>query len=123
MGPFHRETHPVTHRMRTDMAESKPKASKKTAPREYKHTLSRQLRDVIESRQLTAYALGKQAEVDATIVARFLSGERDLRLATADRIAASLGLRLVEIGRPKENTRSPRTMIGGPTGPNQGGGH
>jgi hypothetical protein len=28
------------------------------------------------------------------MVARFLSGERDIRLATADAIAAALGLRL-----------------------------
>jgi hypothetical protein len=35
------------------------------------------------------------------MVARFVSGERDLRLGTVDRIAAALGLRLVEVGRAK----------------------
>ncbi len=113
MGPFHRETHPVTHRMRTNMAKSKPKTSKKTASVEVKHTLSRQLRDVIESRELTAYALGKEAGVDATVVGRFLSGERDLRLATADRIALALGLRLVEVARAGAKARPARPRTEG----------
>jgi transcriptional regulator with XRE-family HTH domain len=93
--------------MRTSMARSKPKTSKNVAPRENKHTLSRQLRDVIESRGLTAYALGKEADVDATVVGRFLSGERDLRLATADRLATALGLRLVEVARQKRRGLTP----------------
>ena len=86
--------------------------TKKPASREGKHTLSRQLRDVIESRGLTAYALGKQAEVDATVIGRFLSGERDLRMATADRIAAALGLRLVEVAQPKGKGRTPGAKAG-----------
>ncbi len=103
MGPFHGETHPVTHRMRTIMAKSK---HKQPVARETKHTLSCQLREVIESRGLTAYALGKEAEVDPTVIGRFLSGERDLRLATADRLALALSLRLVEVARAVRKTRS-----------------
>lgn len=110
MGPFHREENPVSHRMRAFMARSKPKQS---VPREVKHTLSYQLREVIESRELTAYALGKEAGVDATVVGRFLSGERDLRLATADRLASALGLRLVEVAKPRVGVRSPRPKSGG----------
>jgi hypothetical protein len=69
------------------------------APRSLsRHTLSGQLRDVIESRGLSAYALGKLAEVDPGVVSRFLTGERDIRMETADRLAVALGLRLVEVG-------------------------
>lgn len=69
------------------------------APRSLaRHTLSGQLRDVIESRGLSAYALGKLAEVDPGVVSRFLTGERDIRMETADRLAVALGLRLVELG-------------------------
>jgi hypothetical protein len=41
------------------------------------------------------------------MVQRFLTGERDLRLASVDRIAEALGLRLVETARGKGRTRSP----------------
>lgn len=80
--------------------------AKKTAdsPRA-KHTLSGQIRDVIESRGVTLAELAKLSEVDATVIGRFLSGERDLRLATADKIAAALGLRLVEVAMPKAKAR------------------
>jgi transcriptional regulator with XRE-family HTH domain len=54
------------------------------------------LRRIIASRGLTAYALGKAAGVDAGVVKRFLNGERGLSLATLDKIAAALDLRLVE---------------------------
>jgi hypothetical protein len=39
------------------------------------------------------------------MVARFVSGERDLRLGTVDRIASALGLRLVEVGRARGRIR------------------
>ena len=57
--------------------------------------------DVIDSRGLTPYAVAKLSDIDPGMVARFVSGERDLRLASVDRIAAALGLRLVEVGRAK----------------------
>lgn len=86
---------------------------KKAAPREAsKHTLSRSLRDVIESRGLTAYALGKESGVDPTVIGRFLAGERDLRLGTADRLAAALGLRLVEVARPGGRGRPAKPAAG-----------
>ncbi len=69
-----------------------------------RHTVSQQLRDVIDSRGLTPYAVAKLAGIDPGMVARFVSGERDLRLETVDRIAQALGLRLVEVGRAKGRT-------------------
>ncbi len=88
-------------------------AKKQPAPRVDKHTLSYQLREIIASRGLTAYALGQEAGVDATVVGRFLSGERDLRLGTADRLAAALGLRLVEVARPGKGRGRPRGPAAG----------
>jgi transcriptional regulator with XRE-family HTH domain len=66
-----------------------------------RHTVSQQLRDVIRHRGLTAYALARDAGIDPGMVSRFLTGERSLRLDSVDRIAAALGLRLVEVGRAK----------------------
>ena len=61
------------------------------------HDLAHQLRQLIESRGLTAYAVGQLADVDPGVVKRFLTGTRDIRLDTAGRIATALGLRLVEV--------------------------
>jgi transcriptional regulator with XRE-family HTH domain len=66
-----------------------------------RHTVSGQLRDVIESRGQTHTELGKLSGVDPTVISRFVSGEREIRNGTFDRLAAALGLRLVEVARPK----------------------
>ena len=73
-----------------------------------RHSLTSQLRDIIESRQLTAYAVGKLADVDPGVVSRFLTGERDIRMETADRLGAALGLRLTEVGRVRGRAPLPR---------------
>ena len=73
------------------------------------HGLADQLREIIASRGLTAYGLGRDAGVDAGVIHRFLAGERDIRLETAGRIAAALGLRLVEVaGRRGKAPARPR---------------
>ena len=46
---------------------------------------------------MTAYTLGRQAGVDPGVISRFLTGQRDIRLATADRLAQALSLQLVEV--------------------------
>jgi hypothetical protein len=43
--------------------------------------------------------VARLADVDPGVVSRFLAGVRDIRLATADRLAAALGVRLVEVGQ------------------------
>ena len=40
------------------------------------------------------YRLAKESGVSQPIIYRFVSGERDIRLETADKLAAALGLRL-----------------------------
>jgi len=58
---------------------------------------SETLRRIIKARGLTAYAVAKLAGVARPDpVQRFLKNERTLRLDTFDKIAAGLGLRLVE---------------------------
>ena len=44
----------------------------------------------------TSYQLAKEAGVSQIMISRFLSGKRDLRLATADKLAHVLELKLVE---------------------------
>jgi transcriptional regulator with XRE-family HTH domain len=65
-----------------------------------RHGLSYQIAQVIESRSLTAYAVARLAGLDPGVVARWRDGRRGLTLASAERIAAALGLRLVEVAAP-----------------------
>lgn len=58
-------------------------------------TLSASLRSAIIASGQTSYALGKAATVSPILIDRFLRGERDMRLATADKIVAALGARLL----------------------------
>ena len=55
------------------------------------------LKRAITKSGLTHYAIGKLAACNPSQVDRFISGERDLGLETAGRIAAALGLHLVTI--------------------------
>jgi plasmid maintenance system antidote protein VapI len=64
-------------------------------------TVSEQLKQAIQS-QGTAYRAGKASGVAATVIQRFLNGERDLRLATADKLCAVLGLELRPVGKTRK---------------------
>jgi hypothetical protein len=71
--------------------------SKKTKPKPATPlTISDQLRVIIADSGKTAYAVGKLADVDPGMVQRFLTGERGLRVATLDKIAGAMRLRLCQ---------------------------
>jgi hypothetical protein len=57
-------------------------------------TISGQLNADIVASGLTHYAIGKAAGVSSGMILRFMAGERDLRLGTVERVAATLGLHL-----------------------------
>jgi DNA-binding phage protein len=59
-------------------------------------TLSETILAIMQARGITPYALGKAAGVNATVIQRFVNGERGLTLATADKVVKALGLILVE---------------------------
>ncbi len=63
------------------------------------NTLSDTLRDAIQSSGMTAYALANQAGLSQSVLSRFTSGERDISLSTAGKLAAVLGLELRRIRR------------------------
>jgi plasmid maintenance system antidote protein VapI len=58
--------------------------------------IDEQLRAAIRDSGLTHYRIGKDAGVAPHIIDRFVSGERDLRLATAAKIGKVLGLGLTK---------------------------
>jgi hypothetical protein len=58
------------------------------------HVLSEALRKAIRESGKSVYQIAKEADVSPIVISRFLSGERDIRLATADKMAEALGLAL-----------------------------
>ena len=62
-----------------------------------------QLRQAIRDTKETPYAIGKASGIDKSQISRMLSGERDPRIGTVERLADYLGYELVL--RPKARTR------------------
>ncbi len=56
--------------------------------------LSQALRDALRASDKSIYQIAQDAGVSQIVVSRFLSGERDIRMATADKLAEALGLKL-----------------------------
>ena len=75
-----------------------------TAAAESSHIIA-QLKAVIARQGLTAYAVALRAGVSPRVVQRWMAGERDIRLETADRLAQVLGVRLVEVA-PRRAARA-----------------
>ena len=59
------------------------------------------LKAAIKASKLTHYRVAKLAGTSPPVVDRFVSGERDIRLATAAKIAAALGLELRPVKKAK----------------------
>jgi len=58
--------------------------------------LSQALRDAVRASDKSMYQIAQDAGVSQIVVSRFLSGERDIRMATADKLAEALGLQLAK---------------------------
>jgi transcriptional regulator with XRE-family HTH domain len=56
--------------------------------------LTQALREAIRGCDKSVYQIAKAANVSQIVISRFLSGERDIRMETADRLATVLGLNL-----------------------------
>lgn len=57
--------------------------------------LSEALKRAIQESEMTVYQIAKKAHVSQIVISRFLSGERDIRMGTADKLANVLGLELM----------------------------
>jgi hypothetical protein len=55
-------------------------------------SISDALRAAIQSSDKSIYKICQDAGISQIVVSRFLSGQRDIRLATADRLARALGI-------------------------------
>jgi plasmid maintenance system antidote protein VapI len=59
------------------------------------------LRQAILDCGRTRYELAKETGVSQPVLSRFVNGQRDLTLATVDKLAPTLGLELVQKRPPK----------------------
>jgi transcriptional regulator with XRE-family HTH domain len=57
-------------------------------------SLSETLKQAIRDSEQSEYQIAKTAGVSQIVISRFLSGQRDIRMATADKLAEALGLKL-----------------------------
>ncbi|MBI4585921.1 MAG: helix-turn-helix transcriptional regulator [Planctomycetes bacterium] len=81
--------------VRRRVSEEFPPAPRQPIP----DSASDALKRAIQASDLTVYEIAKRAMVSQIIISRFLSGERDIRMATGDRLAQVLGLKLVSASR------------------------
>ena len=65
-------------------------------------TLQGDLRKAVRDSGLTTYAIGKGAGIPLPVLYRFVSGERDLTLETASKLADYFQMRLTRPRRPKK---------------------
>jgi hypothetical protein len=61
-------------------------------------SLSSALRQAIRGSDKSVYQIAMDAGVSQIVISRFLSGERDIRMATADKLAETLSLKLAARG-------------------------
>ena len=56
--------------------------------------ISDALRRAIQASPKSVYQICKEAGISQIVISRFVSGERDIRLATADRLPKALGIEI-----------------------------
>ncbi len=58
-------------------------------------TIAEQLRRAIERSGKTRYRISQESGIAQAVLSRFVNGERDLKVDTADKLCAALGVRVV----------------------------
>jgi hypothetical protein len=58
---------------------------------------SQALKEALQASDKSMYQIAQDAGVSQIVVSRFLSGERDIRMATADKLAEALGLKVASV--------------------------
>lgn len=59
-----------------------------------KTSISEQLKTAIAASGKSVYGLAKESGIAHPVILRFIAGERDIRMASADKLAETLGLEL-----------------------------
>jgi transcriptional regulator with XRE-family HTH domain len=72
--------------------------SKKRSRRPAAETLAGSIKARMKARELTPYRVAKMSGVSAVVIQRFVNGERDIKLETAEKLCSALELVLVPRG-------------------------
>ena len=67
-----------------------------------RETLADQLREAVDNSDLSINHIAFVAGIPQPVLQRFIRGGRDIRLDTANRLAAYFGMRLTKACKPKE---------------------
>ena len=68
----------------------------KTGPENQSHDLETAMKQAIIDSGMTHYAIGKASSVAPDMIGRFMRGDRGINLATASKLATTLGYVLVD---------------------------
>jgi transcriptional regulator with XRE-family HTH domain len=71
-------------------------------------SIADELRRAIERSGKSRYRIAQESGVAEAVLSRFVHGERDLRLDTADKLCAALGLRVVIEPKGKRRAKKPK---------------
>ena len=80
------------------------KSKRPPVPARRPTSISDDLRTIL-ARRGSAYGVAKEAGLPHTIISRFLNHERSMSLESLDSLAATFGLRLVEVRRGRSSPR------------------
>jgi hypothetical protein len=71
-------------------------------------SLTDQLREAIHNSNATIYRIATDSGLPCAVVYRFVSGERDIKLSTANELAEFFGMRFTRPRRTKSTERKKR---------------
>jgi len=71
-------------------------------------SITEQLRRAIERSGKSRYRISQESGIAEAVLSRFIHGERDLKLDTADRLCAALGLQVVLKAKRKPGRKKPK---------------
>lgn len=60
-------------------------------------TVSEAIRAAVQASELSMRQIAEQSGVDHAVISRFMSGDRDLRLASADKLVTALGISILRL--------------------------
>ena len=71
-------------------------------------TIAEQLKQAIERSGKSRYRISNESGIAQAVLSRFVNGERDLKLETADKLIAALGLQVVLESKPQKKLKGKR---------------
>jgi plasmid maintenance system antidote protein VapI len=71
-------------------------------------TIADQLRQAIARSGKSRYRIAQESRVAEAVLSRFVNGERDLKLDTADKLCTALGLKVVLEPKSKRGPKKPK---------------